>query len=118
MHARPFSLVSFAAAVALLQGCAFTPAQLDLQPTAETRVAGPLADVPPLRFDAPQLEDARLDKARIGWKNNGYGQNTADITTTQPVDRIVESAVSKALADANQTVGDDGNVRVVGTVDR
>ena len=27
MHARPFSLVSFAAAVAMLQGCAFTPAQ-------------------------------------------------------------------------------------------
>ena len=74
-------ILALAASVALLQGCAFTPAQLEVQATPEVRVAGPLTGVEPVKFRATQLEDARQDKARIGWKKNGYGQNTADITT-------------------------------------
>jgi uncharacterized lipoprotein YajG len=110
--------VAFAAIVALLQGCAFTPSQLDVHANAATQVAGPLAEVKPVRFSTPQLQDARQDKARIGWKKNGYGQNTADITTTQPVNQIVEATINKALVDAHQTVGDNGAIQIIGTVDR
>ena len=112
------NILAFAAIVTLLSGCAFTPAQLDVQATPETRVAGPLSETPPIKFRATQLEDARLDKARIGWKKNGYGQNTADITTVKPVDQIVESTIDKALTDSGHPVGDDGIIQIVGTVDR
>ena len=111
-------LLALAAVVALLQGCAFTPSKLEVQATAATRVAGPLTEVQPVKFRATQLEDARQDKARIGWKKNGFGQNTADITTSQPVDQIVESTIDKALIDSRHSVGDDGAMQIVGTVDR
>jgi uncharacterized lipoprotein YajG len=112
------TILALAAIVALLQGCAFTPSQLEVQATPETRVKGPLTEVAPVKFRATQLEDARQDKARIGWKKNGFGQNTADITTVKPVDQIVESTIDKALTDSRHSVGDDGAVQVVGTVDR
>ena len=111
-------IVSLAAALVLLQGCAFTPSQLEVQATPEAKVAGPLTEVEPVKFRATQLEDARQDKARIGWKKNGYGQNTADITTVKPVDQIVESTIDKALTDSKHSVGDDGAIQIVGTVDR
>jgi uncharacterized lipoprotein YajG len=111
-------LLALAAVVALLQGCAFTPSKLEVQATPATSVAGPLMEVPPVKFRATQLEDKRQDQARIGWKKNGFGQNTADITTSQPVDQIVESTIDKALVDSRHSVGEDGVIRIVGTVDR
>lgn len=111
-------LLALAVAIAFLQGCAFTPAKLDVQVNPETQVAGPLRDVQPIKFTRTQLEDARQDKARIGWKKNGFGQNTADITTEQPVDQIVESTIDKAIADSRHSIGDDGVIQIAGTVDR
>jgi uncharacterized lipoprotein YajG len=110
--------LALAAAVALLPGCAFTPAQLEVTPHAATQVAGPLKDVGPVEFRAAQLEDARQDKLRIGYKKNGFGHNTADITTSEPVDQIVEKTIAKAIVDSGHTVGDDGTLQIVGTVDR
>jgi uncharacterized lipoprotein YajG len=115
---RFYKLAALAALAALLPGCAFTPAQLEVKPHAATQVAGPLRDVGPVKFRATQLEDARADKARIGWKKNGFGQNTADITTSQPVDQIVESTIDKAIVDSGHSVTGDGAIQVVGTVDR
>lgn len=106
------------AAAVFVQGCALTDATLDVHHSAEVKVAGPLGDVKSLNFMTPTLDDGRLDRARIGWKKNGYGQQTADITTTTPVDQIVENAVAKALTDANHKVGSSGDVMVTGTVDR
>jgi uncharacterized lipoprotein YajG len=113
-----YKLAALAALAALQAGCAFTPAQLEVKPHAATQVAGPLRDVGPVTFSATQLEDARPDKARIGWKKNGFGQNTADITTSQPVDQIVESTIDKAIVDSGHSVAPDGAVQIVGTVDR
>jgi uncharacterized lipoprotein YajG len=110
--------LALAAAVALLPACAFTPAQLEVKPHASTQVAGPLKDIGPVEFRASQFEDARQDKARIGYKKNGFGQNTADITTSEPVDQIVEKTIDKAIVDSGHTVGDDGALKIVGTVDR
>jgi uncharacterized lipoprotein YajG len=111
-------ILALAAILALLQGCAFTPAKLEVQATPATRVAGPLTETQSVKFRATQLDDARPDTARIGWKKNGFGQNTADITTSQPVDRIVESTLDKALTDTQHSVGDDGVIQISGTVDR
>jgi uncharacterized lipoprotein YajG len=110
--------LALAAAIALLPGCAFTPAQLEVKPHAATQVAGPLKDIGPVKFRATQLDDARQDKARIGYKKNGFGQNTADITTSEPVDQIVEKTVDKAIVDSGHAVADDGIIQIVGTVDR
>lgn len=112
-----FRFLILAAAILVAQGCAFTKATLDVKPTA-AKVAGPLGDVTPIAFQKPQLADSRQDTVRIGWKKNGFGQNTADIVTKQPVDQIVEDAVAKALTDTKHSVGDTGAVQVVGTVDR
>jgi uncharacterized lipoprotein YajG len=106
-----------ATAILVAQGCAFTKATLDVKPTA-AKVAGPLGDVTPIAFQNPQLVDSRSDTVRIGWKKNGFGQNTADIVTKQPVEQIVEGAVAKALTDTKHSVGDSGAVQVVGTIDR
>ena len=105
-------------AIVLLQGCAFTKATLDVHASPDVKVAGPLGDVGSIQLGTPQLEDARLDNARIGWKKNGLGQNSADITTAEPVDRIVGNAVAKAFTDTRHTVGDGGRIQVLGTVDR
>jgi uncharacterized lipoprotein YajG len=101
-----------------LQGCAFTKSTLEVSATPELKIAGPLGDVTPVRFSSPQLEDTRQDRERIGWKKNGYGANTADITTTEPVDQIVEKSVAKALSDARHSVADAGDIQVTGQVER
>lgn len=106
------------AAAALLQACAFKDSILDVHATPETKVAGPLGDIKSVAFSAPQIEDSRLDRARIGWKKNGYGQNTADILTATPPDQIVAGAVAKALTDTNHKVGPTGDVKVLGSLDR
>ncbi|MBL8270880.1 YajG family lipoprotein [Steroidobacter sp.] len=106
-----------AVAVLVMQGCAFTKATLDVKHT-NAQIAGPLGDVMPIAFQTPQLLDSRADTARIGWKKNGFGQNTADVVTKQPVEQLVEAAVAKALTDTKHSVGDSGDVQVVGTIDR
>jgi uncharacterized lipoprotein YajG len=111
-------VAALAAVVVIMQGCAFTEAKLDVHANQDVKVAGPLGDVKSIRYNSPQLDDARLDKARIGWKKNGFGQNTADISSKEPVDQVVEKAVAKALTDTKHNVGSAGAVEVVGTVDR
>lgn len=102
----------------LTQACAFTDATLQVEHDDEVDITGPISEAGSIVFSAPQLEDARLDKARIGWKKNGYGMNTADITTEQPVDVIVENAITDAIKDNGHTVAEDNQVRISGTVDR
>jgi uncharacterized lipoprotein YajG len=105
-------------AILLIQACAFTDATLKVEHDSAVDITGPISEVGGIVFTAPQLEDARLDKARIGWKKNGYGMNTADITSEQPVDVIVENAIIDAIKDNGHSTAEDGRVRVTGTVDR
>jgi uncharacterized lipoprotein YajG len=102
----------------LLQACAFTDATLKVEHDSAVDITGPISEVGGIVFTAPQLEDARLDKARIGWKKNGYGMNTADITSEQPVDVIVADAIIDAIKDNGHSISEDGQVRIIGTVDR
>lgn len=106
------------AAILLVQACAFTDATLKLEHDDTVNITGPISEAESIAFSAPQLEDARLDKARIGWKKNGFGANTADITSEQPVDVIIENAIIDAIKDNGHTVVEDGQIRISGTVDR
>jgi len=102
----------------LLQACAFTDATLKVEHDSTVDITGPISEAGAIAFSAPQLKDARLDKARIGWKKNGYGMNTADITSEQPVDVIVTDAIIDAIKDNGHSLSEDGQVRITGTVDR
>lgn len=105
-------------AASVIQGCAFTDATLKVAHNKDANTLGPISRPPAIQFKTPQISDARLDKARIGWKKNGYGQNTADILTQEPVNKIVESAITDAIADNHHSITDNGRVQIVGTVDR
>ena len=104
--------------ILLVQACAFTDSTLKVAHDSEANITGPISEAEGLNFLSPQLEDARLDKARIGWKKNGYGMNTADITSEQPVDVIVEKAIMDAINDNGHSMAEDNQVRITGTVDR
>ena len=106
------------AAILMIQACAFTDATLKVEHDDAINITGPISTAGGIAFSAPQLEDARLDKARIGWKKNGYGMNTADITSEQTVDVIVENAIIDAINDNGHSVAEDGQIRITGTVDR
>jgi uncharacterized lipoprotein YajG len=104
--------------VALLQGCAFTTAHLDVAMPPDANVKGPLDQLKPTTFEIKPLGDTRNDTARIGYKKNGFGQNTADILTNQPVSNIVVDAVTAGLTQNGQTVGVPSDVTVNGSVTR
>lgn len=105
-------------AVLVIQGCAFTDAQLDVAHSSGADVIGPISEAESIVFLQPALADERPDQVRIGWKKNGYGQQTADITTVEPVEVIVGAAIEDAMTDNGHAIGEDGAVLVTGTVDR
>jgi hypothetical protein len=77
-----------------------------------------MSELEQITFVSPQLEDARPDKQRIGWKRNGYGQNTADITTALPVQVIIENAITDAISDNGHAVTEGAPILITGSVDR
>ena len=104
--------------VTLVQGCAFTTARLNIAARPATDFKGPLSQVAPMKFDIKPLEDARSDKARIGWKRNGFGQNTADILSTRPVTELVAEAIRAGLKQNGQTAGIPSDINISGSVTR
>lgn len=104
--------------VIFTSACAFTDAKLKVSHDPSGDIEGPISEAPKINFSAPKLEDARQDKIRIGWKKNGFGANTADITTEKPVEKIVEEALIDAVNDNGHNISDSPDVRVTGTVDR
>ena len=104
--------------VVLIQGCAFTTARLNVAARPNADFKGPLSQVPPTKFDVQALTDARSDKARIGWKKNGYGSNTADILSTRPVSDVVTDAIRAGLQQNGHTAAMPGDIVISGSVTR
>lgn len=102
----------------LIQACAFTDATLPVHHDSSANIVGPVSDLEQLTFKSPKLIDSRLDKQRIGWKKNGYGQNTADITTEQSVESIIESALVDAIGDNGHSISAAAPIIITGSVDR
>jgi len=103
---------------ALLGGCAFTDAQLDIRSPADAKFKGPMTEIGATTFEFKPLTDTRPDKQRIGWKKNGFGQNTADITSKRDVTVVVTDAVTEGLRQNGHTVGVPSNITVSGSVTR
>lgn len=92
----------------MLAGCALTDAQLDVSHDPETTQEGPIAEVESITFVPGEIADLREDTERIGYKKNGFGMNTADITTDKPVGDIVRDAIVHAIETNGHVVGDSG----------
>ena len=105
-------------AIVLTQGCAFTTARLNIAARPNTDFKGPLSQVAPTKFDVQALADERTDKARIGWKKNGYGSNTADILSTRPVIELVAEGIRAGLQQNGHSIGSPGDITISGSVTR
>lgn len=101
-------LLILAAILFGLQGCALTDAELDISHDPNVVNEGPISEAESRVVMVTGLEDAREDKARIGYKKNGFGQNTADITTLEPVTDIIQQAFDHAIVSNGHTIGPDG----------
>ena len=101
-----------------IQACAFTDATLDVSHDPEASFKGPLEQLETLTFNIPELEDKRIDKDRIGWKKNGYGMNTADIMTSEPVIDIVAKAITAGLTDNGHEQSKNARIAISGTLNR
>jgi curli biogenesis system outer membrane secretion channel CsgG len=104
--------------VVLIQGCAFTTARLNVAARPNTDFKGPISQVAPTKFDVQALADERSDKARIGWKKNGYGSNTADILSTRPVTDLVAEAIRTGLQQNGHSISLPADIVVSGSVTR
>ncbi|MEM1412102.1 MAG: YajG family lipoprotein [Pseudomonadota bacterium] len=111
-------LITLILCLLMLQACAFTDAQLEVQHSESADIVGPISEPEPLVFSSPVLTDNRADTLRIGWKKNGFGQNTADITTAEPVEAIVQAALVDAIEDNGHSTGKNPSIAITGTVDR
>ena len=105
-------------AVLLIQGCAFTTARLNVGVPPGANLKGPISQVTPKKFDIQALEDERSDKARIGWKKNGYGANTADILSTRPVTELVAEAIRAGLQQNGHAIATPSDIVISGSVTR
>lgn len=110
--------IIFCLLVVLIQGCAFTTARLDVAARPNTNFKGPLSQLATTKFDIQPLTDERSDKARIGWKKNGYGKNTADILSTRPVTEIVAAGIRAGLQQNGHTVALPADIAISGSVTR
>jgi len=99
-----------------LQACAFTKATLDVKHDPSVNFKGPLQEVSSRSFLPPSVSDARVVTERIGYKKNGYGMNTADIATKQPVEDIVADAIKTGLTQNGHKVEDSGKYSIISTI--
>lgn len=104
------------ACLAILSGCAFGDAHLDIAYDANKAIAGPLASVVPQQVGVEKFVDQRDEPELIGYKRNGYGQHTADIKPNMPVSEIVQDAVSSVFRKGGHNIGESGTVTVSGDV--
>lgn len=97
--------LGLAGALALLGGCAFTDATINVRypETAPSRAA--LGAVPPRRIEIGPVQDKRPETDKIGYKRNGFNQKTAKISTEKPVPEIVREALAAELTKNGHTVG-------------
>ncbi len=110
--------ITFIILVAFIQACAFTDATLPVKHNSGANIIGPVSEVEMLTFVSPSIEDRRLDKQRIGWKKNGFGQHTADISTEQPVQNIIQAALTDAIDDNGHSISEGAPIHISGSVDR
>lgn len=105
-------------AIVVLQGCAFSQSVLEVEHSAEANFRGPISAVDGFEILRPVLSDQRADRNRIGAKKNGYGMETADISSSKPVEDILASAIVAGFQANGHSLGETNAISVTGDVKR
>lgn len=114
-------LVILAGAALSLCACAFGDNALELGYTDAVAKPGVLSEAAPTAIDVTDVQDARearkpvgkaatADPKRpmlVGYKRNGFGQNTGNIVAEEPVADIVEAALETMLEANGHMVAED-----------
>ena len=106
------------AATFLIQACAFTDANLQVNHTESANFKGPILEATALKFSTPVITDNRDDKDRIGWVKNGYGAKTADILTTNAVEDIITNGIQAGLTQNGHSIVENAQVEIQGNIKR
>jgi hypothetical protein len=106
-----------AAAVALAAGCGFRELHLQLAGDHFEARRGPLGEMPPLRFELRELEDARPDPDRLGYEEDGYGTKMSDVLSAAPVPQLFRDAIAAELRANGHALDPQGRLRIEGAVD-
>ena len=99
----------------LAQGCVFNDVHVPMALPPGEALSGVLSDVASREFAAVSVLDARHDRTRIGFRRNGFGQETADILSDEPVEIVVQRAVEATLVNNGHRLADSG-IRVTGEI--
>lgn len=97
-------------------GCAFTNANLKVGYDENHATRGPISSMGRIEFQIDPLTDSREDQGRIGYKRNGFGAHTADITTEQPVATIVAEALQASIKHNGHIFTESGDITIRGDV--
>ena len=101
--------------VVLAHGCVFDDVHIPMTIPQDETLTGYLSDVASRDFTAVKIIDAREDRTRIGFRRNGFGQETADILSDEPVEIVVQRAVETMLANNGHKLADSG-IQVTGAI--
>jgi uncharacterized lipoprotein YajG len=103
--------------IIVLSGCALTQANLNVKYAEENARKGPLSSVNPLNIEVGEFIDKRPETGKIGYKRNGFGQQTAKIVTTQPVPQIIREAIStEFIKNGHLVTNVNRNILLSGTI--
>ncbi|WP_024694354.1 YajG family lipoprotein [Pseudomonas syringae] len=105
------------AAVSSLTGCAFTSEKIDIHyvqqqgVTAEPYASNTLVSV--------TVKDSRVDKSKVSSKKNGYGMETAPITSNEEVSVTFSRAIEQEIRARGFRAGSgDGDIRLNAEINR
>ncbi len=99
----------------VVQGCALVDTNLSVAVPEDAVLAGPLSGIGNREFNLVRIDDAREDKARIGYVRNGLGMITADMLADEPVETIVWRAIEATLVENGHELTESG-IRVAGII--
>jgi hypothetical protein len=104
--------------VILSSGCALTQGNLKVGYDVAKAKVGPLSSLKPLNMEIKDFADKREVRDKIGYKRNTFGQATASIVTTTPVQTIVRDAVATEFAkNGHKVVAADPDIVITGEID-
>jgi uncharacterized lipoprotein YajG len=111
------AIVTGIIAALLAGGCAFSPANLNVSYDSTRAKAGPLSSVKPLKVEVGDFADKRPQTDRIGYMRNGFGMETAKVSTTRPAPEIVREAIIAAFnKNGHKVNGGEKDIVVTGAV--
>ncbi|MEZ5921611.1 MAG: hypothetical protein R3C60_09710 [Parvularculaceae bacterium] len=101
--------LSIAIAAVGLSACAFGDETLNVAYDVSSAKVGVLSEAAPATIHVEDVADKRVEKMRVGYKRNGFGQKTADILLSKPAPEVVKEALETVLQKNGHILGDDSS---------